>query len=150
MPIKKSEYGFEQGNNIPEPKVCPKEIYGINWYEKLEKPKNKDVEGARELIRLMDVYWKYQIKDKEEKREEFKKTVMEQNEKIIERESKFLKKVSPKVPVYYDPNIDYKNIDVGFKIANTREEKEIWDYFRHIVSSTPHKGTVGKNLRFFL
>lgn len=135
---------------IPEPKVCPKKIYGVNWYEQLEEPNRENIEGAKELIKFMDTYWTYQMKDEEEKREEFRKTVEEQNKLSLERNSDFLEKMSPNVPLYYDPDIDYENIQPSLKFVDSKRDRNMWEYFRHIVSSVPHRGTVGKNLRFFL
>lgn len=41
-------------NLIPEPEICPKRIHGVNWYDKLEQPRKKNMEGCKELIKMMD------------------------------------------------------------------------------------------------
>jgi hypothetical protein len=101
-------------------------------------------------MKMMNRYWFYRTQPKDVCKDELKKTITLQGEQEKAVHSEFLNKFSLVVDRFYDPQIDYENLDVVLTPVNNDLENNMWDYFRFVVSRVPSRGFIGKVDKFFL
>lgn len=138
------------GDNTIVPLECPKVIEGTNWFDKIAEPDSSTIDEYNELIRLMNRFWRFYNQDLDAKKEDMKRVNEKAAEKTMKDSEDLLKEMSPYVDRYYEPKIDYPNMDPIWKPVESDQDRKMWDYFRHIVSSIPYKPMFGKRQRFFI
>lgn len=130
----------------------PDNINGVNWIDRIP-PRNlkKDKNAYEELQKFLYRYLTFREKDMDFKREYLRKIFKDFQEKEIRSSHlDFINKFAPYVERYYDPKIDYENIEPKLALVRNKKEEEAWKYFRIVGSLVPYRGVIGKDSKYFL
>lgn len=120
---------------------------GVDWGKRLEGAPQEVIDECDKFISRFKETHEADEKDTKEK---MKTWMLDMAAEERRKHMKQLEKGQLYLAEYYKPNIDFSQIDPYWRVVETEKDKIMWHYFRYVIATIPHRGTIGRQIHLFL